>query len=121
VVSANTLTDGVPKVSKGYSEGLCHFWHPRHFRVFESRTSGHRCRAEGNSAQERPWLEALKDLEEGTNEGEKGRTNAVLSSVDETSKFLDQQGAKSAKSPSDVLLSLLALPRIGTYSALQRG
>jgi hypothetical protein len=25
--SPNTLTDGVPKVPKGCSEGFCHFWH----------------------------------------------------------------------------------------------
>jgi hypothetical protein len=27
VVSPNTQTDGLPKVPKGCSEGLCHFWH----------------------------------------------------------------------------------------------
>jgi hypothetical protein len=27
VVSPNTLTDGVPKVPKGCSEGFWHFWH----------------------------------------------------------------------------------------------
>ena len=27
MVSPNTLTDGVPKVPKGSSEGFWHFWH----------------------------------------------------------------------------------------------
>jgi hypothetical protein len=50
-----------------------------------------------NSAQESPWLEALKGVEEGANEGEKGRTNAVLSSVDESSKFVVRRGVKTPK------------------------
>jgi hypothetical protein len=27
VISPDTLTNGVPKVPKGCSEGFCHFWH----------------------------------------------------------------------------------------------
>ena len=27
MVSPNTLTNGVPKVPEGFSEGFCHFWH----------------------------------------------------------------------------------------------
>ena len=27
VVSPNTLTDGVPKVTEGCRPGFCHFWH----------------------------------------------------------------------------------------------
>jgi hypothetical protein len=27
VISPNTLTDRVPKVPKGCSEGFCHYWH----------------------------------------------------------------------------------------------
>jgi hypothetical protein len=42
---------------------------------------------------------------------------AVLSSVDETSKFLVRWGAKS---PSNPLLALLALPHIGTSSHAER-
>jgi hypothetical protein len=39
MVSPNTLTDGVPKATKGYSEGFWHFWHPFHNRVFEEFTT----------------------------------------------------------------------------------
>jgi hypothetical protein len=42
-------------------------------------------------------LEALKNLEEGTSQGEKGRINVVLSSVDEASKFPNQEGARVPK------------------------
>jgi hypothetical protein len=40
-------------------------------------------------------------------------TDTDCSCGDELSKFLNQRGAKSAKSPEDLLLSLLALPHIG--------
>jgi hypothetical protein len=59
-------------------------------------------------------LEALKNLEAGTIEEEKGRTNTVLSSVDEILESLVRRGDKSARSPSNTLLALLSLPHIGT-------
>jgi hypothetical protein len=42
------------------------------------------------------------------------------SSVDEISKSLTRQGAKSAKSPSDNLLALLSLPHIGISPHAER-
>jgi hypothetical protein len=50
--------------------------------------------------QDRPWLDILKCLEEGTIEEAKGRTNISLPSVDEVSESLVHRGAKSAKSPT---------------------
>ncbi len=76
--------------------------------------------ADGDLAQEGPWLEALKGLEEGTNEGEKGRTSAVLCCVDDTSKFLVRWGAKSDRGLLNTLLAHLALPNIGTLPHTRR-
>jgi hypothetical protein len=56
--------------------------------VFCAHGSGCSTHRLDHSAEERPCLVALKSLEEGTNEGEKGRTNTVLSCVDDLSKFL---------------------------------
>jgi hypothetical protein len=58
-----------------------------------------------------PWLNALRNLDTAT-PGEAGHIGADTDSYceDELSKFLDQKGAKSAKSPLDTLLALLALP-----------
>ena len=95
-VLLDALADGVPKVAKGCSEGFCHFWHPRTLRIskvhFRQGYVGG-----GDSTQDRLWLEALKNLEEGTSQGEKGRINVVLSSVDEASKFPNQEGARAPK------------------------
>jgi hypothetical protein len=58
-----------------------------------------------------PWLNALRNLDTATpGEAEKIGPDTDFSCGDELSKFLNQQGAKSAKSPLDTLLALLALP-----------
>jgi DNA polymerase-1 len=55
-----------------------------------------------NSMEERPWLDALKSLQEKSPEEEKRQSNTSLSSTSEISESLVQQGAKSAKSPPPV-------------------
>jgi DNA polymerase-1 len=73
---------------------------PRHIKDSESCVLRQECRAKGNATKERPWLDALKRLEEGTIEEEQRRTNTALSSMGEISEPLTQRGAKSAKSPT---------------------
>jgi DNA polymerase-1 len=48
-----------------------------------------------NPIRERPWLDALRSLEEKTSKEEKRQTNASFSSVDKISEPLIQRGAKS--------------------------
>jgi DNA polymerase I-like protein with 3'-5' exonuclease and polymerase domains len=72
---------------------------PPHIRNSENRPPRKEHRAEGNSTQERPWLDALKSLEGKLTTEEKRRTNTVLSSVEKVSECPVQRGAKSP-SPS---------------------
>jgi DNA polymerase family A len=73
---------------------------PRHIKDLESCVPRQECREKGYAKKERPWLDALKRLEEGTTEEEKRRTNTALSSKGEISEPLVQRGAKSDRSPT---------------------
>jgi hypothetical protein len=71
-----------------------------------------------NLIERTPWLTALTNLATATSgEAKRIGPDTASSCEDELSKFLNQQGAKSAKSPSNTLLSLLALPHIRNLAA----
>ena len=94
---SKSVTQQGAKSAKRVEKGLLSLLSPRHIRNSESHAPRQECRAKSTSTQERPWLEALKSLEEETIEEEKEQTNAALSSVEKIPEPLIQRGAKSAK------------------------
>jgi hypothetical protein len=75
VISPNTLTEGVPKVPKGCSEGFCHFRPLVYLRVLEKILLQQPQAKQNGSVQMRPPCK------------------------DELCKFPNQQGAKSPSNP----------------------
>jgi hypothetical protein len=73
---------------------------PHHVRDSERHALGPRYIAKCNPTTERPWLDALKGLEEKAAPEGKSRTNTALSSMDDISKAPVHRGDKSAKSPA---------------------
>jgi hypothetical protein len=96
------------KSAKRGDVGLLSLLAPPHIRNSESQALRQRYRTKGNPTRERPWLDALRSVERTLKEEEKRATRVLSSFVDKTSEAPVQWGAKSAKSPSDTLLALLA-------------
>jgi hypothetical protein len=107
---SKSLTQQGDKSAKRVAKRLLSLLSLPHIRDLESWPSGQERRAEVFSTRE-PLVGSPQGSRKRINGGEKGRTNAVLSSVDATSRFLIRRGAKSLLT---TLLALLALPRIGT-------
>jgi hypothetical protein len=97
-LSESSTQQGAKSAKRG-DEGLLSLLALPHIRDLESLLPGQECRAKGNFLKNRPWLDILKGLVEGTIEEEKGQTNTSRPSVDEVPESLVHQGAKSAKSP----------------------
>jgi hypothetical protein len=73
---------------------------PPHIRKPESHAYGQGCREKNVSTRVRPWLAALRSLEERISEEEEKRTARMFSSsVDGISEAPVQRGAKRAESP----------------------
>ncbi len=100
---SESLNQEGAKSAKRVPDWLLALLAPRHSRNSENHLSREKGPADANPTEERPWLAALKRLEEETKKEDKADTNTVLSSVDEISEPLLQWGAKSAKSSPLVL------------------
>ena len=88
------------KSAKRGKEDLLSLLAPRHIRKSKNCVPEEKCPAKANLTIERPWLDALKSLEEEILEKGKGRTVRSPPSAEEISESLHQRGAKSAKSPT---------------------
>jgi hypothetical protein len=85
----------VTKVPKGETRGFCHFWHPLTSGILKVTALGYGVERRVIQ-QERPWLAALRSVEERTSKEEKRQENTVFSSpVDDISEAPLQRGAKS--------------------------
>jgi hypothetical protein len=98
VVSPNTLTNGVPKVPEGCSEGFCHFWH---LVTLGFRETYDHLRNVGETAIE-GWISRkdtlTKCLEDSGHSAPRrpstNRPSTVLFSADEISLSLSQRGCQ---------------------------
>jgi hypothetical protein len=70
---------------------------PKRLAIYNCSTR-QRCQEKDVSTQGRPWLDALRSLEERALKEEKRNTNTVLSSVEENPESPLQRGDKSARS-----------------------
>lgn len=89
-----TLDQQGDKSATRGDEELLSLLAPPHTRNSECQAHGELCPTQGTQPQQRPWLAALKSLEETTNEVQR-RKNPAVSSVDHVSESPVQRGDKS--------------------------
>jgi len=98
---SESLTQRGAKGARSTSFPLLALVAPPHIRNPESGSLRQRCPGKAIATPERPWLIALRSLEESISREVEGRASRVLPpSGKELSEAPVQQGDKSAKSPA---------------------
>jgi 3'-5' exonuclease len=94
------LTQQGAKCAKRARERLLALLALPHIENSENHFHRQGCREKDFSTQRRPWLDAIRGLEERAPKEDKRNTNIVFSFVEEIPESPVQRGAKSARSPT---------------------